>query len=196
MKRSVFQRLVCAAVLSAPLAALANVTPLLNTGTSTVSAFNWAYNLSLAEDQDMRSGALPSGLSGSSLNLSHGSFLTVFNFTSYADGGCAGSTGWVCLVQNVGVTPPDGPTEVQLGPVNFTSQSASTPVINGQPNGISLGLVNAMSAPSIASTAAAPVRVPNASVITAISEPGSLALVGVALMLLSGGMRRLRRITG
>ena len=194
MKRSTFQRLVCLVVLSAPLASLASNTPLLTIGSSTGSAFNWGYNLSLSEDQDMRSRALHSGLSGSSQNLGHGSFLTVFNFTSYSAGGCAGSAGWVCPVHNVGVTPQDGTPEVELGPVNLTSQSASTPAISGQPNGISLGLVNALSAPSIVSSVAATVGMPSASVSTAISEPGSLALVGVALMLLGGGMRRLRRI--
>lgn len=211
MKRPTLHRLVSMLALLAPLAASANIIPLLSSVASTSpTAFTWTYNLELAADQDARSGALPVGPAVSSQNQGFGSFLTIFDFSGYVAGTCTSPTGWVCLVQNVGFTPSDVLPEDDAGIVNLTWQYSTGAVISGQPNGVSLGVFSAQSTFGqveltdyaargfkntglSAGTVAANVGQIGAPVgILAIPEPGSLALASIALVLMGGGLRRRR----
>jgi PEP-CTERM motif len=201
MKRT---SLICLLAL-APVVASANIIP---TGTSITGSgpFTWTYSLQLSEDQDVQSGLAPSGNPVPHTNLSFGSFLTLYDFDGYIAGSCTGPAGWSCSIQDTGYTPDDVQPNDNPSIANLTWVYTTGATQSGQPGGLDLGLFSADSTYGISSpvsyssrgiknngasagTIADNVGTTQGPVALSVPEPGSLALAGLALVMLRRFMR-------
>jgi hypothetical protein len=196
--------LICLAAL-APAMGWANIIPTGTTITGT-GPYTWTYDLQLSSDQNITPGLPPTVNPVPHVNLSYGGFLTLFDFAGYVDGSCTGPAGWFCTTQNVGYTPDDvAPIDSPALP-NLTWVYTGGPVLLGQPNGIDLGQFTAQSIYSARheisyaarglknvgfsqGTIADNVGRTSGPQATAIPEPATLALAGLALLMV-GTKRR------
>lgn len=189
-----------------PLVSSANIIPT-NTAVTGAGNYLWSYQFSLSSDQDALTGLSPAGNPVPHADLRFGAFVTIYDFAGYVAGSCQGPAGWACTAQNVGFTPDDVLPTDDPRITNLTWARTSGPTLSGQPLGLDLGIFSARSAfnqrafvsyasrglknngPSTGSiadnvgTTAGPRSVP---------EPGSLALAGLGLALLSRALVKKR----
>jgi len=195
MKRT---HLICLVAL-VPTWAVANIIPSGNSASISGSGpYTWSYNLQLSQDQDAVPGLAPSSVLVPHLNLAFASFFTIYDFAGYVNGSCSGPAGWACTAQNQGFTPDDVVPVDDAGIVNLTWAYVSGPLISGNPNGVNLGDFTAQSVyntitqvhytargvknvGSQAGTIGDNVGVTQGPLAMSVPEPGSLALVTLAL---------------
>ncbi len=174
----------------------ANIIPTSTTTTGT-GPFTWTYSLQLSQDQNVNSGLAPSTPSVPQNNLTFAGFFTIFDFSGYINGTCAGPSGWVCTAQNVGFTPSDVLPIDNPNIVNLTWAYTSGPTLLGQPSGLSLGSFSAQSIysdPTLVSYASRGIanagpqigtiadNVGNTQAPANVPEPATFSLLGVALI--------------
>ena len=128
----------------APPLAMANIIP---TGTTIMGSgpYTWTYNLQLSQDQNAVSGLPPTVNPVPHVNLSFGSFFSIYDFAGYIDGTCISPTGWLCTAQNVGFTPDDVLPNDDPSIVNLTWVYTTGSTLLGDPNGLNLGDFSAQS---------------------------------------------------
>ena len=124
---------VCLLVL-APTAAMASMTPVLQSVAASAGGFLWTYNVQAASDQNITSGTAPTvnpvgfsaGLGGVA------SFITFYDIFGYT-GLCSGPTGWTCTAQNTGFDPFNVTPTDDVSILNITFSNTSGVDINGNP---------------------------------------------------------------
>lgn len=128
----------------APALALANIIPSGTTITGT-GPYTWTYNLQLSQDQNAVSGLPPTVNPVPHVNLTFGSFFSIYDFNGYLAGTCTSPTGWLCTAQNVGYTPDDVMPIDNPNIVNLTWVYTTGATLVGDPNGYNLGDFSAQS---------------------------------------------------
>ena len=186
----------------------ANIIPSLASITGPVGgAYTWSYGFALSADQNANAGLPPVVTPVPHINLTFGSFLTLYDFTGYVAGSCTAPSGWSCTSQNTGFTPDDVLPNDDPNVANITWVYTTGPTLSGQPVGLDLGLFKAQSINNktrFDSYTARAVKndgpaagtisdnIGTTSLPTApldIPEPGSMALAGLALGLLGFSAR-------
>lgn len=118
----------------APAAAMASMTPVLQSVVPSAGGFLWTYDVQAASDQNITSGTAPtvnpvgsnSGLGGVA------SFITIYDFFGYT-GACAGAAGWTCSAQNLGFDPFNVTPTDDASVFNITFSNTSGTDIIGDP---------------------------------------------------------------
>jgi PEP-CTERM motif len=184
-----------------PAAAMASLTPVLQSVAATPGGYLWTYDVQGASDQNITTGVAPSvNPVGSNLGLGGvASFITFYDILGY-NGVCTGPTGWTCSAQNVGFDPFNVLPNDNPGVLNVTYSNTSGVDINGDPvNNIGndlgsftlqsiYGLQHQVSYAAAAIKNSGPQTGSTASNVgfttgpmAAVPEPGSLALVALSL---------------
>jgi hypothetical protein len=124
---------VCLLVL-APAAAMASLTPVLQSVVANAGGFLWTYDVQAASDQNITTGTAPVlNPVGSNLGLGGiASFITFYDILGYT-GVCAGPTGWTCTAQNIGFDPFNVMPNDSASILNVTFSNTSGTNINGDP---------------------------------------------------------------
>jgi hypothetical protein len=124
--------LLCLLALTLCTVAMANIIPT-NTGvTHTGTNYTWAYGLTVAADQNINSGTVPSSNPVSNMDMGPGGFVTLYDFAGYVAGSCVSAPGWTCTAQFVGFTPsnvvpPDSASVINLTWVNTSGTTVDGP---------------------------------------------------------------------
>ena len=183
-----------------PVMASANITTTVDSISGT-GPYVWTYNFQLSRDQNAESGLQPVDTTVPHVNRDFGSFLTVYDFAGYVAGSCTGPAGWLCTAQSIGFTPDDVVPLDNASLINLTWVYTSGPTLVGFPDGRDLGLFSATSIYDTSTEVSYAARGVKSTGLSAgtiadnvgrtrgpteVSEPGSLALAGMALLLLVG----------
>jgi hypothetical protein len=139
--------LLCLLGLMLSTVAMANIIPT-NTGVIPTGAnYTWTYDFSVAFDQNVNSGPIPTSVLVSPLDLVTGGFVTIYDFNGYVAGSCAGPAGWTCTAQNVGFTPSNVVPTDSASVVNLTWVYTSGSPIVGSANVTGFSAVSSYSLP-------------------------------------------------
>jgi len=198
---------ICLFALTLCVVATANIIPT-NTGITGSGTFTWTYDLQLSADQNVNAGLAPTSNPVPHTNLTFAGFVTIYDFSGYVAGSCAGPSGWTCTAQNVGFTPDDVVPTDNASTVNITWSYTSGPTLLGQPAGMDLGNFSAQSTsslPTLVSYASRGIanagpqvgtiadNVGNTQGPSEVPEPTSITLMGSGLIGLAVLARRQRR---
>ena len=96
-------------------------------------AYTWSYGFALSADQNANAGLPPVVTPVPHINLTFGSFLTLYDFTGYVAGSCTAPSGWSCTSQNTGFTPDDVLPNDDPNVANMTWVYTTGPTLSGQP---------------------------------------------------------------